>query len=147
VNEASTNDASSNSAPAVRGTAGEVNPCARERLAAPHAIEPLQAFASLAPEQLAEVLQRRVVIEQAKGIIMFVYGVDADDAFARLRGQSQDHNVKLHLLARQVAADLVELSRTQRRAIDRLDCQALFLTAHKRAAALGRADPDLPHVD
>ena len=35
-------------------------------------------------EQIAVSAERRAVFEQAKDIIMFVYGVDADNAFARL---------------------------------------------------------------
>lgn len=64
-------------------------------------------------EALAAITARRAVIEQAKGMLMLVYGVDADAAFDVLRKQSQDHNVKLNLVAEQVMKDLVELSRTK----------------------------------
>jgi hypothetical protein len=64
-------------------------------------------------EAVRAISERRAVIEQAKGMVMFVYGINADDAFEVLRKQSQDHNVKLTLLAEQVAKDLVELSRTR----------------------------------
>jgi hypothetical protein len=46
-------------------------------------------------------------------MLMLVYGVDADEAFDVLRKQSQDHNVKLNLVAEQVMKDLVELSRNK----------------------------------
>jgi len=75
----------------------------------------------------------RAVIEQAKGMLMFVYGIDADEAFSRLREQSQQHNVKLRLIARQVSADLVALARTsspQRR----MQHDLLLRTAHQRIA-------------
>lgn len=62
-------------------------------------------------EALRSITERRAVIEQAKGMLMLVYGVDADEAFDVLRKQSQDHNVKLNLVAEQVMKDLVELSR------------------------------------
>lgn len=62
-------------------------------------------------EALRAITERRAVIEQAKGMLMLVYGVDADEAFDVLRKQSQDHNVKLNLVAEQVMKDLVELSR------------------------------------
>jgi predicted butyrate kinase (DUF1464 family) len=62
-------------------------------------------------ELVEAITERRAVIEQAKGMLMFVYGVDADDAFEGLRQQSQNHNVKLTLLAEQVVKDLVELTR------------------------------------
>ncbi|MCV7422734.1 ANTAR domain-containing protein [Mycobacterium yunnanensis] len=73
----------------------------------------------------------RAVIEQAKGMLMFVYGIDADEAFLRLREQSQQHNVKLRLIAQQVSADLVDLARTsspQRR----MQHDLLLRTAHQR---------------
>ena len=59
------------------------------------------------------ITERRAVIEQAKGMLMFVYGIDADQAFDVLRLQSQEHNVKLRLVAEQILKDLVELSRTK----------------------------------
>lgn len=62
-------------------------------------------------EALREINERRAVIEQAKGMVMFVYGIDADAAFDVLRTQSQNHNVKLNLVAEQIMKDLVELSR------------------------------------
>ena len=58
-----------------------------------------------------EYTGRQALIEQAKGMLMFVYGIDADEAFTVLRAQSQDHNVKLRLVAEQVVADMVELAR------------------------------------
>lgn len=63
-------------------------------------------------DAVREITGRRAVIEQAKGILMFVYGIDADDAFDILRRQSQEHNVKLSLVVEQIMKDLVELSRT-----------------------------------
>lgn len=38
-------------------------------------------------------LGRRVIIEQAKGILMERHGIDADDAFAELRAQARNTNV------------------------------------------------------
>ena len=63
-------------------------------------------------EDMQEYVERRAVIEQAKGMLMFVYGLDADRAFDALRSQSQQHNVKLRLLAERLVKDLVELART-----------------------------------
>ena len=37
----------------------------------------------------------RAVIEQAKGILVERHGITLDEAFARLRSMSQEHNVKL----------------------------------------------------
>jgi len=71
-----------------------------------------------------EFVERRAITEQAKGMLMFVYGIDAGDAFDVLRSQSQTHNVKLSLLAEQVVKDLVELARAnepgRRPGIDRV---------------------------
>jgi predicted butyrate kinase (DUF1464 family) len=64
-------------------------------------------------EALRAITERRAVIEQAKGMLMLVYGVDADEAFDVLRKQSQDNNVKLNLVAEQVMKDLVELARNK----------------------------------
>ena len=47
---------------------------------------------------------RRAVIEQAKGILMAQYALDAEQAFARLRAHSQRTGVKLA----EVAAAIVE---------------------------------------
>ena len=59
-------------------------------------------------EQAYEAVQRsaetRAVIEQAKGILIGVYGIDAPSAFELLRWHSQQTNTKL----RGLAADLVD---------------------------------------
>ena len=55
-------------------------------------------------DQLAEALESRDVIGQAKGILMERRGISADDAFDTLRRASQALNVKLA----QVAETLVE---------------------------------------
>jgi response regulator NasT len=47
---------------------------------------------------------RRALIEQAKGILMARYALDADEAFARLRAHSQQNGVKLG----EVASAIVE---------------------------------------
>lgn len=72
-------------------------------------------------------------IEQAKGMLMFVYGIDDDAAFDLLRTQSQTHNVKLRLIAEQVLKDLIELSRMNGPA-RRLAFDGLLTTAHHRIA-------------
>jgi GAF domain-containing protein len=57
-------------------------------------------------EELRTALESRAVIEQAKGLLM-ARGKSDGEAFARLRGLSQNHNIKL----REVAALVVDLSR------------------------------------
>ncbi|WP_109526003.1 MULTISPECIES: ANTAR domain-containing protein [Nocardia] len=67
----------------------------------------LTAQAPVADETV--VAAARQVIEQAKGAVMLVYSVDADQAFAILRVASQDANVKLRQLAAAVVAELPEV--------------------------------------
>jgi hypothetical protein len=55
--------------------------------------------AQAAAEAVRRSAESRAVIEQAKGILMAVYGLDAEAAFAVLRACSQGGNVKLHDLA------------------------------------------------
>ena len=64
---------------------------------------------------IQRALQTRAPIEQAKGMLMAIHQIDADQAFDLLRRQSQDTNVPL----RTVAADLVQqLSATSAPAAD-----------------------------
>ena len=56
--------------------------------------------------QLQEALETRVVIEQAKGILMAMERIDADAAFDRLKTRSQRTNRKLRLVAEEVVASL-----------------------------------------
>lgn len=44
-------------------------------------------------------IERRALIEQTKGMPMFIYGIDADSAFEMLRQQSRQHEIKLRLIA------------------------------------------------
>ncbi len=44
---------------------------------------------------LREASQLRAIIEQAKGVLMERDRISAEEAFARLRGMSQEHNVRL----------------------------------------------------
>ena len=78
-----------------------------------------------------DVEQSRAVIEQAKGMLMVLYGVDAEFAFGLLRDQSQHHNVKLRELAAQVSNDLLQMSQVSplRR---RLELDRLVNSAHRR---------------
>ncbi|GAS95964.1 two component system response regulator [Mycolicibacterium canariasense] len=53
---------------------------------------------------LQRALETRAPIEQAKGMLMAIHGIDADEAFERLRRESQNTNIPL----RAVALRLVE---------------------------------------
>jgi len=59
---------------------------------------------------VAGVAEHRGVIEQAKGILMLALGVTADEAFAVLRTQSQDRNIKLNELAAHLVAAVASVA-------------------------------------
>jgi hypothetical protein len=59
-------------------------------------------------EKVAEIVKNREVIDQAKGMLMAVYGLRGDTAFEVLRWRSQVTNTKLMLLAEQLVAEFVE---------------------------------------
>ncbi len=70
---------------------------------------------------LARIAEHRAVIEQAKGVLMFATGCDADAAFDLLRRRSMTRNVKLH----EVAHHLVDaLGRDLRAGLD--SCTAVM---------------------
>jgi hypothetical protein len=80
---------------------------------------------------VAEIAENRASIDQAKGMLMMVYGIDAQTAFELLRWRSQQANVKLRSLAVQLVADFQALGGGEnlppRSAYDNL-----LLTAHDR---------------
>ena len=59
----------------------------------------------LISERVAEITEHRAVIEQAKGMLMMVYGLDDEAAFDLLRWRSQSSNVKLRRLAEKIVED------------------------------------------
>ncbi|RDH77533.1 ANTAR domain-containing protein [Mycolicibacterium moriokaense] len=94
--------------------------------------------AAIIGEAVAEIAENRATIEQAKGILMVVYRIEADAAFDLLKWRSQETNVKLRALAEQLIADVrsVEYDETvpPRSVFDRL-----LLTAHQRVRAKAAA--------
>lgn len=56
----------------------------------------------VAQEQLQRALNSRVLIEQAKGVIAQVRGVDMDEAFRSMRAYARAHGVKLHEVAEKI---------------------------------------------
>ena len=85
-------------------------------------------------EAVAEIAESRSAIEQVKGMLMVVYRISADSAFELLRWRSQETNVKLRVLAEQIAADFLALEYDEalpaRGVYDHL-----LLTAHTRVPA------------
>jgi PAS domain S-box-containing protein len=82
-------------------------------------------------EAVAEIAERRGVIEQVKGILMFIYRIDAEAAFALLAWRSQVTNTKLRGLAGQYLAEFVSLEYDEALPT-RSTCDQLLLTAHQR---------------
>jgi hypothetical protein len=64
-----------------------------------------RAREDLISARLAEITEHRAVIEQAKGMLMLVYGLDDEAAFDLLRWRSQSSNVKLRRLAEKIVED------------------------------------------
>lgn len=64
--------------------------------------------------QLSDALHSRAQIDQAIGIVMARTGCSPEEAFTRLRGQSQVRQVKLAELARDLVADAVARARARR---------------------------------
>ncbi|WP_342768627.1 GAF and ANTAR domain-containing protein [Lentzea flaviverrucosa] len=58
-------------------------------------------------EQLRSALRSRAVIDQAKGVLIAVHAITADEAFRLLVERSQRENVKLHVLADRFINDLI----------------------------------------
>ena len=63
--------------------------------------------------QLQEALTSRAMIDQALGVIMSQSGVTAEEAFDRLRQQSQSRSVKLAEVARELLATAVRRARAR----------------------------------
>jgi PAS domain S-box-containing protein len=93
-----------------------------------------EARAAIITEAVAEIAEHRAAIEQAKGILMLIYRIEADAAFDLLKWRSQETNVKLRALAEQLIADVRALEYDEtvppRSTFDRL-----LLTTHQRVRA------------
>ncbi|BBX48913.1 hypothetical protein GCM10009641_00410 [Mycobacterium cookii] len=55
--------------------------------------------------KVAEITEHRAVIEQAKGMLMLIYGLDAVSAFDLLKWRSQKSNIKLRRLAQELVEE------------------------------------------
>ena len=82
--------------------------------------------------KVAEIAERRGAIDRTKGMLMLVYGVDEVAAFNLLRSLSQVRNMKLGVLAEQIAKDFSELGRDVIASRSHFDRR--LLTAHLRAS-------------
>ncbi|CAM4457744.1 PAS and ANTAR domain-containing protein [Nocardia ninae] len=82
-------------------------------------------------EVLSELVESREAIERAKGALMMVYGINAEQAFAVLAWRSQETNVKLRVLAERFVAALPALGGAEVGSRTRVD--HLLLTVHEQA--------------
>ena len=81
---------------------------------------------------VAEIAHDRAVIEQAKGMLILVYGHDDDAAFDILRQRSQFTNIKLRVIAKQLVADYRMLSDAALPGRSKYD--TTLLSVHERIA-------------
>jgi ANTAR domain/PAS fold len=97
-------------------------------------IEITEQFNKDMQERLSEAVQtiteRRAVINQAIGMLMLRYGIDADLAFKLLTRLSQESNIKLRVIAERAAADPATLSGLVENLADRIG--TLFRSVTKR---------------
>jgi ANTAR domain/PAS fold len=84
-------------------------------------------------EALPDLFESRAAIEQAKGVLMAVYRVSADQAFRVLQWRSQETNTKLRALAGQIVGELAAMPSVSSTVQAQFD--HLLLTAHERIPA------------
>lgn len=98
-----------------------------------HLPEDAEDAQRLITEAIAGITKRRGVIEQVKGILMFVYRIDAERAFDLLTWRSQVTNIRLRELAERYLAKFISMDYDEvlptRSTFDHL-----LLTAHERVA-------------
>jgi GAF domain-containing protein len=69
----------------------------------------LQAQAAV-DDELDHVLNNRIVIEQAKGVVAEQTGIEVDAAFARIRNHARRHDLRLVDVARAIVDGTVDLA-------------------------------------
>jgi ANTAR domain/PAS fold len=82
---------------------------------------------------LPDLFDNRAAIEQAKGVLMCVYRVSAEQAFRVLQWRSQETNTKLRELAKQLIAEVATM--TLPAAAVQSEFDRLLLTVHERIPA------------
>jgi hypothetical protein len=91
---------------------------------------------------VAEIAERRAVIEQAKGMLVLLYGCTDGSAFELLNWRSQDANINLRALAEQLVSDFRALSNGEVLPPRSVYDQKL-MTLHQRITR-DRSDPTSP---
>jgi PAS domain S-box-containing protein len=96
-----------------------------------------EARAVVSNRDIAEIADTRAVIEQAKGVLMYVYQVDADAAFEVLKWRSHETKFNLCALAEQLLADIRTLGHDDgaRSYGSIFEFDRLLLTTHERIRA------------
>jgi hypothetical protein len=84
-------------------------------------------------EALPDLFESRAAIEQAKGVLMVVYRVSADQAFRVLQWRSQETNTKLRALAKQLVNEVINLPPPSTAVQSQFD--HVLLTVHERVPA------------
>ncbi|MGA4786968.1 PAS and ANTAR domain-containing protein [Nocardia sp. AB354] len=87
---------------------------------------------------MPELIEARAVIEQAKGVLMRMYRINARQAFAVLSWRSQETNTKLRDLAAQLIADLTLVPPSSPDVVSTFD--HVLLTAHTRIPPQNRPE-------
>jgi PAS domain S-box-containing protein len=82
--------------------------------------------------EVAQITSSRAAIEQAKGMLMVIYGISAQGAFDLLKWRSQEANLKLRRIAEYIVAAFTEQSRSGELP-SRTTFDQLLLTAHLRS--------------
>ena len=90
---------------------------------------PDQDREDLVTAKLAEITEQRASIEQAKGMLMLIYGIDEGPAFDLLKWLSQEANIKLRSVAEQIAQDFLGAGVALNA---RSEFDHLLLSAHRR---------------
>ncbi|MCW2588791.1 MAG: transcription antitermination regulator [Mycobacterium sp.] len=89
-------------------------------------------FQTSVSDAVAEIAARRAIIEQAKGMLMLVYGITSDAAFSLLKWRSQETNTKLRAIAEQMVVDFQAFN-ADHGPVARDGFNALLMTGHARA--------------
>jgi hypothetical protein len=71
---------------------------------------PLDALATLSLDEITELLTTRMLVERAKGALMVIYEIDADEAFELLEWHSQAADVELRLLASELLKGIPDMT-------------------------------------
>ncbi len=93
-------------------------------------------------DRLQVIVSHREIIDQAKGMLMLIYRLSADAAFAVLMWRSQELNIKLSTLAEKLVAELPNLLNAHPAMRAPIDHYLLTLTPQDRRRLSGRR-PDL----